>query len=160
MARRTVRKLTCWTDEEWRRVADAARSTGKPPLRFVREAALEKAGGMPPKTPRKRRTTDELAHQFGRVLNNLRQLLRVAEEDFNDDAAALLEAFIEAADTALAAAPTNSDDAAAVLAVLLPVGIDLNEMAHRANGSGTLPPVKDVRAVLNGLYAALRPCLR
>src|SRR5436305_710821 len=32
MARRNVRKLTCWSDEEWRRVADAASPAGLPPL--------------------------------------------------------------------------------------------------------------------------------
>lgn len=41
MARRTVRKLTVWSADEWRSVEDAARPSGVPPLRFVREAALE-----------------------------------------------------------------------------------------------------------------------
>src|SRR4051812_43637971 len=67
MARRTIRKLTCWSDDEWRRVEDAARAArppnGVPPLRFVREAALEKAGkGTAP--PRRRRVADELVHQL------------------------------------------------------------------------------------------------
>ena len=43
MPRRTVRKPTRWTAEEWARVTDAARPLGIPALRFVREAALEKA---------------------------------------------------------------------------------------------------------------------
>ena len=40
MARRTVRKLTTWSDAEWAHVAAEAASAGVPPLRFVREAAL------------------------------------------------------------------------------------------------------------------------
>ena len=47
--RRTVRKPTRWTPDEWSRVEDAARPHGVPALRFVREAALEKAArGTPP----------------------------------------------------------------------------------------------------------------
>jgi hypothetical protein len=39
MPRRTVRKPTRWTPEEWARVTDAARARCVPPLRYVREAA-------------------------------------------------------------------------------------------------------------------------
>ncbi len=163
MARRKVRKLTCWSEEEWSRIADAARAAGAPPLRFVRDAALEKAGTAPRSTAvraKERTTADELVHQLARVLNNLRQLHRVAVDDWDDDAAALLETMIEAADAATAAVPTRSSDAAAVLAVLVPTGVALNEMAHRANDTDALPAYAALRAMLGDVYKALRPCLK
>ncbi len=94
-ARRTVRKPTRWTDAEWRRVEDAAPVAGVPALRFVREAALEKAdalrGAAPPPAPaRRRRAGDELVHQLARVLNNLRQFQRVAEDDWDEDSVRLI----------------------------------------------------------------------
>jgi hypothetical protein len=160
MARRTVRKLTCWSDEEWRRVADAARPAGVPPLRFVREAALEKAGNPPSPPPRRQRTAaDELVHQLARVMSNLRQMQRVAEDEWDYVTAALLGGLIEATDKATAAAPAHSEGAAAVLAVLIPAGVALNEMAHLANATGELPPYAEVSAILSTLHAALRPCL-
>jgi hypothetical protein len=71
MPRRTVRKPTRRTAEEWARVTDAARPLGIPALRFVREAALEKAAqGTAPAPPKRRHPADQLAHQLARVLNN------------------------------------------------------------------------------------------
>jgi hypothetical protein len=63
MARRTVLKLTRWSTAEWSIVEAAARPHGIPPLRFVREAVLEKAAqgdGRPRPVPR--RKSDELVH--------------------------------------------------------------------------------------------------
>jgi hypothetical protein len=158
--RRTILKLTRWSVDEWRHVEEAARPHGLAPLRYVREATLEKAGGAPPPEPsRQRPETDELVHQLARVLSNLRQLLGWAELDWDDDAAALLGALINAADAATVAAPSRRKEAAAVLAALVPAGVALNEVAHRANADEALPPYEEVHAVLTTLYAALRPCL-
>src|SRR5688572_24861817 len=40
LSRRTLRKPTRWTPEEWAQVERAAAARGVPPLRYVREAAL------------------------------------------------------------------------------------------------------------------------
>jgi hypothetical protein len=157
--RRTIVKLTRWSADEWQRVEEAARQHGLAPLRYVREATLEKAGGeAPPEPPRQRPATDELVHQLARVLNNLRQLLVWAEDDW-DDETWLLTALIEAADAATVAAPSRQQEAAAVLVALVPAGVALNGMARRANADEALPPYAELHDVLNPLYAALRPCL-
>ena len=156
MARRTIRKLTVWSADEWRRVEDAARPSGVPPLRFVREAALEKAGkGTAPR--RRRRRADELVHQLARVLNNLRQLHRVAEDDWDEDAARLIAAVIQTAEAATAAAPEAERDAAPLLAELVPAGVALNELTHRANAAEYVPA--EAPDVLTAVHAALRGCL-
>lgn len=156
MARRTIRKLTCWSDDEWRRVEDAARAarpSGVPPLRFVREAALEKAGkGAAP--PRRRRLPDELVHQLARVLNNLRQLHRVAEDDWDEDGARLVATVIHTAEAATAAPPERAHDAAAVLAEVRAAGVALNELTHRANSAEYLPA--EAPEVLTAMFNALR----
>lgn len=156
MARRTVRKLTVWSADEWRRVEDAARPSGVPPLRFVREAALEKAGkGAAPR--RRRRRADELVHQLARVLNNLRQLHRVAEDDWDEDAARLIAAVIQTAEAATAAAPEAARDAAPLLTELVPAGVALNELTHRANAAEYVPA--EAPDVLTAVHAAVRRCL-
>jgi hypothetical protein len=161
MARRTVLKLTRWSTAEWRIVEEAARPHGMPPLRYVREAVLEKAaqGGGRPK-PVRRRKSDELVQQLGRVLNNLRQLQRVAEEDWADEAAARIGGVIELATAAMRNAPERAREAQVVLAKLVPAGITLNELAHRANATAALPPDDKVHDVLAGIEAAVGCCLR
>lgn len=47
-SRRTVRKPTVWTPEEWRHIEEAAVADGVRPLLYVREAAL--AAELPPCT--------------------------------------------------------------------------------------------------------------
>lgn len=162
-ARRTVRKPTRWTDAEWRRVEDAAPVAGVPALRFVREAALEKAdalrGAAPPPAPsRRRRAGDELVHQLARVLNNLRQLQRVAEDDWDDDNARLAAEVIRTAEAATAAAPEGAREAAALLAAIGPMGSALNDLAHAANTAEHLPP--DAADVLVSVFATLTKFLR
>jgi len=153
VARRTIRKLTVWSSDEWRRVEDAARPSGVPPLRFVREAALEKAGkGAAPS--RRRRRADELVHQLARVLNNLRQLHRVAEDDWDEDSARLIAAVIAAVEAATAAPPERGPDAAAVLAEVRAAGAALNELAHSANAAEYVPD--EAPEVLTAVYAAVR----
>jgi hypothetical protein len=160
MARRTVLKLTRWSTAEWSIVEAAARPHGIPPLRFVREAVLEKAaqgGGRPKPVPR--RKADELVHQLSRVLNNLRQLQRVAEDDWHDEAAALIGGVIELATIATREPPERAREANTALAKLVPAGVALNELAHRANATQSLPPDDEVRAVLADVEAAVRCCL-
>ncbi|HET7463739.1 MAG TPA: hypothetical protein VFJ82_20965 [Longimicrobium sp.] len=146
---RTVRKPTRWTPEEWRSVEDAARARGIPPLRFVREAALERArpGSAPTRLPT-RRAGDELAHQFADVLNNLRQLQRVAEDDGNDEAAARIGEVIDMTEMALATAPERAREAEPMIAAVIQAGIALNEVAHRANAAKCLPPLREVMEAL------------
>lgn len=161
--RRTIRKLTCWTADEWQRVEEAARPRGVPPLRYVREAALTHAasgGELRPPQVRRRRTADELVHQLARVMNNLQQLQRVAEDEWDDDSALLFAAVIQTAEMATRAAPERSPAAAAILADLKPAGVALNDLAHRANAAESLPPEAEVHAVVHALYAVLARCLR
>jgi len=152
VARRTIRKLTVWSDDEWHAVEEAARPSGVPPLRFVREAALERAGKGA--RPRRGRTADELVHQLARVLNNLRQLHRVAEDDWDEDGARLVAAVIRVAEAATAAPPERGRDAAAVLAEVRTAGVALNELAHAANAAEYLPA--EAPQVLEAVHAAVR----
>ena len=143
-------------------MADAARERGGiAPLRFVREAAREAAasGGPAPQQARRRRAGDELIHALARVMNNLQQLRRVAEDDWHDDAMQLIDAVLLTAEQATRAAPERGSAAAAILADLHPAGVALNELAHRANTDETLPPDAEVWAVLDTLHAALARCL-
>jgi len=151
---RTVRKPTRWAPEEWRSVQDAARTRGIPPLRFVREAALEKArpGYAPTRLPT-RRAGDELAHQFADVLNNLRQLQRVADDDGNDEAAARIGEVIDTTEVALATAPERAREAEPMIAAVIQAGIALNEVAHRANSAKCLPPPREVEEALAAVLA-------
>ena len=151
-ARRTIRKPTRWTPEEWAHVEAQARARGVPPLRFVREAAL---GGTAAGAAR--RPGDELVQQLGRILNNLRQLVRVAEADGADAAAALVEATAQVVEAALRSAPApRARGAAAMLDALVPAGVALNALAHRANASEELPPDAELLDALEAVEAALR----
>jgi predicted secreted protein len=162
--RRTIRKLTCWSADEWTRIEGAVPTAGVPALRFVREAALEKAdalrGGSPPPAPagRERRASDELVHQLARVLNNLHQLHRVAENDGDDYNSRLITEVIRTADAATADAPERSREASALLAELGPVGVALNDVAHSANVAEHIPD--DAENVLVSVLATLTRCLR
>jgi hypothetical protein len=104
-SRRTIRKATVWTPDEWRYIEEAARARGIPPLRYVREAAL--AARLPPHT--RRRRVHILVREFKWVLNNLHQLLHLAEDDGATAVAAALENTIRIAqDAARAAAARRS----------------------------------------------------
>jgi hypothetical protein len=95
LSRRTLRKPTRWTPEEWTQVERAAAARGVPPLRYVREAALgapptSQPGRGQPITPARRARS--LWNQLTRVINNLHQLRRVAEIDGDDDGVRVLTA--------------------------------------------------------------------
>ena len=160
--RRTILKLTRWSADEWQRVEEAARPRGVPPLRYVREAALTHAasgGELRPPQARRRRIADELVHQLARVMNNLQQLQRVAEDDWDDDSARLFGAVLQTAELATRAAPERSPAAAVILADLKPAGVALNDLAHRANAAECIPPEAEVHEVVHTLHAVLARCL-
>ena len=86
--KRTVRRPTRWTPTKWRRVEAAAPARKVPPARLVREAvlaAVEDADNSIRPRPVRRRVRDELVHQLGRVLNNVRQLERIAADEGEPD---------------------------------------------------------------------------
>ena len=160
--RRTVHKLTRWHADEGQRVADAASERGGiPPLRFVREAALEAAaGGAALRPPQKqRRPADELVHQLARVMSNLRQLPHVAENDWDDDSARLFGAVLQTAEMATRAAPERASRAAAILADLVPAGVELNELARRANAADSIPREAYVHPDIETLYWVFDRCI-
>jgi hypothetical protein len=157
MPRRTVRKPTRWLPDEWEAITEAARPLGIPALRFVREAALEKAAtGKRPAPPKRRRPADDLVHQLARILNNLRQLERLAEDDGLTDAAALIAVAADGAEAAIRTAPGAARAAAPLLPDLVALGVALNEMAHRANGAGEIPPDGELLDMLGQVDAAVR----
>jgi hypothetical protein len=149
--RRTIRKPTRWTAEEWARVEDAARKRGVPPLRYVREAAL----GAPPAPKRYHR--DELTRQLGRVLNNLRQLHAVAVDDWADAAAARILRTISVTEAAIRAAPAPGTTAAEAVQVIVLAGRALNDLTHGAHADeDELPPDSEVFPALEAVEASFR----
>lgn len=161
MPRRTIRKPTNWSPEEWDRIEEAAHACGVPPLRYVREAALRCP--LPEKTvriPRPTEATDrahEAANEFGRILNNLRQLVRVAELDGDHGGAAVLkDAASQVEDAVLRLPGELRHDTEVALVMLIAAGIGLNVLAHRANGTGELPSKDDLFVALMEVEAAVQ----
>jgi len=153
--KRTVRRPTRWTPDEWRRVEAAADARNVPSARFVREAVLAAVeDGASPTRPRpvRRRVRDELVHQLGRVLNNLRQLERIAAEEGEPDLLRVAEHVSRAVETAILRAP-RARDAGDLVARLVEVGRALNEVAHRANTDEALPPDEELIGALTSVYA-------
>lgn len=164
MPRRTLRKATRWTVEEWSQIEQAAAVRGVPPLRYVREAALNFAGaggaGLSVGFSRGRAPSSRRAHtlvnQLVRVLNNLRQLHRVAEIDGNEGAAGLLTAAAVAVEEAITRAPARlGAHAAEALAGLVEAGVALNALAHRANTAEEVPPANELHAILDQVHSAV-----
>ena len=163
-SRRTIRKPTRWTPEEWRQIEDAARARGVPPLRYVREAAL--AGQLPPSAARRvraRRDAHELVRQLKRLLNNLNQLARVADEEGDEAAAQALAVAIATTEAAVRAAASKrggADELAALVAEVIRAGRSLNEVTHHAHTIEELPPLHDLSVALSRILAAVHPVLR
>lgn len=161
MPPRTIRKPTRWSPEEWDRIEEAAHACGVPPLRYIREAALrcplpEGAAPVPRPTEATVRA-DEAANQLGRILNNLRQLVRVAELDGDrGGAAVLLDAAGQVEEAVLRLPSVLRRDTADALASLVEAGIGLNALAHRANGTEELPSKVDLLAALMEVEAAVQ----
>lgn len=155
-SRRTIRKPTLWTPEEWRRIEDAAQLRRVPPLRHVREAAL--AARLPPAADR--RGAHALMGQFHRVLNNLNQLLRLAEADGAPAAAAAVERTIRVTELAAEAAAARRGSAHALIIRVRESGIFLNEFAHRAHAAEEFPPDEDLHHALASIESAAADVLR
>ena len=154
--KRTLRRPTRWTPDEWRRVEAAANARNVPPARFVREAVLAAVedGASPPRPrPMRRRVRAELVHQLGRVLNNLRQLERIATEEGEPDAVRVAEHVSHAVEAAIRRAPTRGTEAGPLVARLVEVGRALNEVVHRANTDETLPADAELVPALTSVYA-------
>jgi len=155
-SRRTIRKPTLWTPEEWRRIEDAAQLRRVPPLRHVREAAL--AAQLPPAADR--RGAHALMGHFHRVLNNLNQLLRLAEADGAHGAAAALGRTIRLTELVAEAAAARRGSAHALIIRVREAGIFLNELAHRAHAAEEFPPDEDLRHALASIESAAADVLR
>ncbi len=163
LSRRTLRKPTRWTPEEWAQVERAAADRGVPPLRYVREAAL----GTPPASRLGRgqaitpaRHARALWYQLARIINNLHQVRRVAEADGDADGVRVLTSAAQAVEYVISASPamlgTRGDD---VIAGVVEAGNALNALAHRANTAEELPPMGEVCAVLAQVEKAVREAL-
>lgn len=158
--RRTLRRPTRWTPEEWVQIEESARRCGVPPARYVREAAL---GRTPPEHPHPvPRATDDrvrgnaLLNQLSRVLSNLRQLTRVAEIDGDVAASEVLAAYTRRVEDAAARAPASIDQGAdADLTELIETGVALNALARRANGMEQVPADEELRPALSDLLSAV-----
>jgi hypothetical protein len=163
LSRRTLRKPTRWTPEEWAQVERAAAARGVPPLRYVREAALgapptSQPGRGQPLTPARRARS--LWNQLARVINNLHQLRRVAETDGDVDGVRVLIAAARAVEYVISASPAmlgaRGDE---VIAGVVEAGNALNALAHRANTAEELPPMSELRSVLAQVETAVREAL-
>ena len=149
-SRRTIKKPTRWSPEEWRHIEAAARERGVPPLRYVREAAL--AARLPPRT--RRRGAHELVRQLTRVLNNLHQLERTADEHGAADVLVAVRRVIARADEAVRAASGRPGSTHPLIIAVREAGALLNEVTHRANARDELPPARHLSATLGRVYAA------
>ena len=165
MPRRTLRKATRWTIAEWSQIEQAASVRGVPPLRYVREAALHSAAGAGGagdsvgssrgRAPASRRA-HTLVNQLARVLNNLRQLHRVAEIDGKEGAAELFKAAATSVEDAITRVPARlGAHAAEALAGLVEAGVALNALAHRANTAEEVPPADELHAILDQVHSAV-----
>lgn len=155
--KRTLRRPTRWTPDEWRRVADAAKRRGVPPSRFVREAALtisDEAEGRPVLRGRVR-VGDELVRQLGRLLNNLNQLRGVAEDEGADEMARIAGDVARMAEQAIRFAPRGAREAEPVLREVLEAGRALNELTHQAHAADALPSLAEAARVLDAVAAAV-----
>jgi hypothetical protein len=163
-SRRTIRKPTRWTPEEWRQIEDAASARGVPPLRYVREAAL--AGQLPPRAAgrvRARQGAHELVRQLKRLLNNLNQLARVADEDGDEIAAEALTITIATTESAVKAAAEQrggADALAGLTAGVVEAGRHLNGVTHGAHIVEELPPIDELSGALSHILAAVHRVLR
>ncbi len=112
--------------------------------------------GRASRPPRVRAASrDELTRQLGRVLNNLRQLHRVAEDDWADDAAARILRTISATEAAINGAPAPHTTAAEAVHVIVLAGRALNELVHGAHAAeDELPPDSELLPALEAVEAS------
>jgi hypothetical protein len=148
-SQRTIRKTTVWTPDEWRHIEEAARVRGVPPLRYVREAAL--AAKLPPHT--RRRRVHALVRELKWVLNNLHQLLHLAEED-GAAVPAALESTIRITQDAARAASARRSSAESLVGAVREAGRVLNELTHQAHVAEALPADEKLAAALASVQFA------
>lgn len=149
-SRRTIRKTTVWTPDEWRHIKEAARARGVPPLRYVREAAL--AAKLPPHTHRRR--VHALVRELKWVLNNLHQLLHLAEDDGAPAVAAALESTIRITQNAARTAAARRSSAESLVVAVREAGRILNELTHQAHVAAALPADEELGAALASIQTA------
>lgn len=155
-SRRTIKKPTRWTPEEWRHIEEAARARGVPPLRYVREAAL--AAKLPPRV--RRRGAHELIRQLTRLLNNLHQLERVATEEGVHHVAVAIQATIRITDDAVRAAAGRPGSAHPLIIAVREAGRFLNEVTHHTHIIEELPADEELMDALDRIHLAVRDVLR
>lgn len=158
---RTIRKPTRWTPDEWRQIEKLARARGVPPLRYVREAAL--AGKLPPPVQaqvRARQGSLELVRQLKRLLNNLNQLLHLAEDDGAEAQVFALESVIATTEAAVPAAAAFRGKADALVATVVEAGRALNDTARDGNTVKELPPDDELGVALGGIILAVQQVQR
>ncbi|HEX6369810.1 MAG TPA: hypothetical protein VF006_12900 [Longimicrobium sp.] len=149
-SRRTIRKTTVWTPDEWRHIEEAARARCVPPLRYVREAAL--AAKLPPHT--RRRRMHALVRELKWVLNNLHQLLHLAEDDGASAVAAALENTIRITQDAARTAAARRSSGESQVAAVREAGRVLNELTHQAHVAEALPADEELGAALASIQFA------
>jgi DNA-binding ferritin-like protein len=151
-SRRTIRKTTVWTPDEWRHIEEEARTRGVPPMRHVREVAL--AAKLPPHT--RRRRVHALVRELKWVLNNLHQLLHLAEDDGAPAIAAALEGTIRITQDAAKSAIARRSSTESLVVAVREAGRVLNELTHQAHIAGALPAGEELGAALVSIqFAAL-----
>jgi hypothetical protein len=149
-SRRIIRKTTVWTPDEWRHIEEAARARGVPPLRYVREAAL--AAKLPPHT--RRRRVHALVREFKWVLNNLHQLLHLAEDDAAPAVAAALESTIRITQDAARTAAARRSSAESLVVAVREAGRVLNGLTRQAHIAEALPADEELGAALASIQTA------
>jgi hypothetical protein len=149
-SRRTIRKTTVWTPDEWRHIEEEARARGVPPLRYVREAAL--AAKLPPHTHRRR--VHALVRELKWVLNNLHQLLHLAEDDGAAVVAAALESTIRITQDAARAEAARHGCGESLVVAVREAGRVLNELTHQAHIAEALPADEELGAALASIQTA------
>ncbi len=149
-SQRTIRKTTVWTPDEWRHIEEATRARGVPPLRYVREAAL--AARLPPHT--RRRGVHALVRELKWVLNNLHQLLHLAEDDGAPAVAAALESTLRITQDAAKAAAARRSSAESLVVAVREAGRVLNELTHQAHVAEALPADEELGAALASIQFA------
>ena len=149
-SRRTIRKVTVWTPDEWRHIEEAARARGVPPLRYVREAA--RAAKLPPHT--RRRGVHALVRELKWVLNNLHQLLQLAEDDGAHAIEAALESTIRITQDAARAAAERHGCAESLVVAVREAGRVLNALTHQPHIAEALPADEELGAALASIQTA------
>ena len=139
--KRTIRKLTTWTTEEWSRIATEARARGIPPLRYVREAALGYARG-------RRQSRNDVVLLLGSVLSCIRQVQTLASPK-HDRLVPPLEATACRIESAICS-PSNVKELN-----LIRVGVELPLLVRFANALDAIAFEEEVLRLLQSVDHAI-----